>query len=110
MENKKRAYISQWHMSYLLNELKLVFDNDFKIIPLNNNTSIQIYSQWRVLVADFYRINNDVIIVKLNGNWCSFYTSVLKSCIIKTFRWEFVPENNCCFGYFAKKNQLKFMI
>ncbi len=110
MEIKKRAYIPQWHMIYLINELKKVFDIDFKIVPYNNNSTIHIYSQWQVLVADFYRINNDVIIVKLSGNWCSFNTSMLKSCIIETFSWEFVPENKCCFGYFANKNQLKFMI
>ena len=107
---KKKAVISQWHMNYLLNELKIIFDSDFKFIGINNNTGVRIYSQWQVLVADFYYKNGDTIIVKLQGNWCSFYKNMLKSCILKTFKWDFVPENKCCFGFFSEKNQLEFLI
>ena len=110
IEVKKRAVISQWHMNYLLNELKLMFDQDFKFYPYNNNTTIKIYSTWQILVADFYFENKDIVIVKLTGNWCEFYKNMFKSCILKTFRWEFVPENMCCCGFFSKKNQLKFML
>ena len=109
LEKKKRAVVSQWHMNYLLNELKLLFDSDFKFLPIRN-TGIKIYTQWQVLVVDFWFENSDIVLVKLTGDWCKFYINMLKSCILKTFKWEFIPENNCCCGVFAKKNQLRFYI
>jgi len=107
---KKRAIISQWHMNYLLNELRILFDDDFKIIAIRDNTAIRIYSQWHVLIVEFFYENGDAVVVKLGGNWSIFNMNILKSCILKTFHWDFVPENKCCCGIFAQKNQLRFLI
>lgn len=107
---KKRINISQWHMNYLLNELRIVFDQDFKIIAIRDNTAIRIYTQWHVLIIDFFYEDSDTVVVKYEGNWSLFYMNMVKSCILKTFHWDFIPENKWCCGIFSQKNKMKFMI
>jgi len=107
---KKKAVISQLLMNCLLNELRLIFATDLKINAYNNNTTIQIYSNWNVLVADFYYENSDIIIVKFTGAWSEYYKNMVKTSILKIFKWDFIHENNCCCGFFVKKNQFRFMI
>jgi len=111
MKPVKRFSIPQWHLNYLIKTLKHLYDdNQYKIIVLNSNSTIQIYTPWVILVADFYHRSNDTIEIKLTNNWSLFDKDIFKSSILKTFNWEYIPENKWCFGYFAVKNRLKFKL
>ena len=111
MKPVKRFSIPQWYLNYFIKELIHMYDNNqYKFMVLNSNSTIQMYTPWSILVADFYQISKDTIEIKLTNNWSLFDKDIFKSSILKTFNWEYMPENNRCFGYFAVKNRLKFKL
>lgn len=111
LQTKKKAVLSKCNMNNLLNELFILFDSNFQLLPINDNTGIKLYTQQKILIADFYYENSDIVYIQLSGNWCKNYRNILTSCILKSFRWIAIPEEqSCCSRFFSRNNKLRFYI
>lgn len=100
--------VSDFYSKKMLNELFLWFPPDYRILFLNKNTSLHIFTPWTTLVAYFYIGTENYITVKLSSNWNENDRNLLLNTITKVYNWEYIHQPSLCCCLFAKKNELKF--
>lgn len=100
--------VSDFYSKKIQNELYLWFPPDYKILFLNKNTSLHIFTPWTTLIAYFFIGTENTITVKLSSNWNENDRNLLLNTIIKIYNWEYIPHSNWCCSLFRQKNELKF--
>lgn len=100
--------VSYYYSKKILEELSLWFPPDYRILFLNKNTSLHIFTPWTTLIAYFFIGHENVITIKLTTNWYDSDKNVLLNTIVKIFNWEYIPSSKMCCGLFNKKHELKF--
>ncbi len=100
--------VSDFYSKKIQNELYRWFPPDYRILFLNKNTSLHIFTPWTTLVAYFYIGTENNIIVRLSSNWNENDKNLLLNTITKVYNWEYIQQSNLCCGLFAKKDEFKF--
>jgi hypothetical protein len=100
--------VSDIYSKKMLNELHLWFPPDYRILFLNKNTSLHIFTPWTTIVAYFYIGKENIITVRLSNNWNQNDRNLLLNTIIKVYNWEYIQPSNLCCCLFSKKDELKF--
>jgi hypothetical protein len=69
------------------------------------------YKNNKIYNVDINDQDNNIVIVKLTGDWSKRDINQLKSSIIDIFHWEFVPEYKycLCLSLFKEKNKIRFI-
>lgn len=99
--------VSDYCSKKIIEEFYKWFPPDYRILFLNKNTSLHIFTPWTTLVAYFFIGYENMITIRLTSNWGQNDKNILLNCIMKVFNWEYIPDRSCC-GLFAKKDELKF--
>lgn len=100
--------VSDFYSKKILDELYKWFPPDYRILFLNKNTSLHIFTPWTTLVAYFFIGHENTITIRLTSNWGQNDKNLLLNCVTKVFNWEYIPDTSCCCGLFIKKDELKF--
>lgn len=90
-------------MTALINELKLLYDNQYSILPLLNNSGVKIFTQWSCRTATFSFVSGSHVVVKLSSLYPSVDRQVLETAIIRIFKWEPIKYKTCCCGLLRRK-------
>lgn len=100
--------VSDLFSKKILEELYRWFPPDYRILFLNKNTSLHIFTPWTTLIAYFFIGHENTITVRLTTNWNQNDKNIILNSITKVFNWEYIPDSNLCCGLFRKKDELKF--
>ena len=99
----KPLYLSRWHMTALINELKCLYDSQYAIVPLLNNAGVKIITQWAQRTATFSFLSTSRVVVKLSRSYPSVDTHILTTAIIRVFKWEPIKHRVMCCGLLRRK-------
>jgi len=102
--------VSDIYSKKIVNELYRWFPPDYKILFLDKNTSIHIFTPWTTLIGYFFIGYENTITIKLTENWNQNDVNTLLNCILKVFNWEYIQQSKWCCGYFNNKYELKFKL
>ena len=94
--------ISDFYSKKILNELFLWFPPDYRMLFLNKNTSLHIFTPWTTLVAYFYIGAENTITIRLSSNWNENDRNLFLNIIVKVYNWEYIQQSYVCCGLFAK--------
>lgn len=100
--------VSNFYAKKILDEFYKWFPSDYKILFLNKNTSLHIFTPWTTLIAYFFIGHQNMITIRLTSNWSPNDRNILLNCITTVFNWEYIRDTGCCCGLLRKKDELKF--
>jgi hypothetical protein len=100
--------VSDFYAKKILYELYRWFTPDYRILFLNKNTSLHIFTPWGTLIAYFFIGHENIITVRFTTNWNNNDKNIILNCITKIYNWEYIPDSNLCCGLFRNKDELKF--
>lgn len=108
----KELILTKWHMNALMNELKLLYDSQYAIMPLLNNVGVKICTQWTQRTATFSFVSDSRVKVSLSPSFSSVDRHVLTTAIMRVFKWEPIKFRPWCCGLFRwnQANELHFAL
>lgn len=108
----KPLTLPKWHISTLLTELRRLYDSQYAIVPLLNNTGVKVMTQWAYFTATFSLVSDSHVVVTLSPTCSTLDRQILTSAIIRAFRWEPLHKKPWCCGWLRRQpnNELHFLL